>query len=42
MTTPLQDDLLYGLEERPAPLAAFCAALQHVLAKASSASSRHR
>ncbi|KTT69342.1 xanthine permease XanP, partial [Pseudomonas oryzihabitans] len=32
MTTPLQDDLLYGLEERPAPLAAFCAALQHVLA----------
>jgi xanthine permease XanP len=28
----LNNDLLYGLEDRPPPLAAFCAALQHVLA----------
>jgi len=32
MPSPVHDDLLYGLDERPAPLAAFCAALQHVLA----------
>ena len=32
MPTPVRDDLLYGLDDRPAPLAAFCAALQHVLA----------
>lgn len=32
MPSPAHDDLLYGLDERPAPLAAFCAALQHVLA----------
>ncbi|QNQ96554.1 xanthine permease XanP [Pseudomonas oryzihabitans] len=32
MPSPVPDDLLYGLDERPAPLAAFCAALQHVLA----------
>lgn len=32
MPNPVHDDLLYGLDERPAPFAAFCAALQHVLA----------
>jgi xanthine permease XanP len=32
MPTPVRDDLLYGLDDRPAPVAAFCAALQHVLA----------
>lgn len=31
-TTPETSDLLYGLEEKPAPLPAFLTALQHVLA----------